>query len=136
MLFRLEDLLADKVVMDELAIKETAQALCDLQKTMKKKTACSSSAAAQSQAVVLQSPRPQQHKTIGSEYKYPSKVDRMLVALAEKKEGGERGEGTTLGNALPTTNIPPSQEQPPLSIDTDTDIKGVCDFVDLTRSAN
>ena len=135
MLFRLEDLLADKVVMDELAIKETAQALCDLQKTMKKKTACSSSAAAQSQAVVLQSPRPQQHKTSGSEYKYPSKVDRMLVALAEKKEGGE---GTTLGNALPTTNIPPSQEQPPLSNDTDTgpDIIRVCDFVDLTRSAN
>ena len=36
MLFRLEDLLADKVVVDELAMKETAQTLCDLQKTMKK----------------------------------------------------------------------------------------------------
>jgi len=109
MLFRLEDLLADTVIMDELAMKETARALCDLQKTMKKKTACSSS--------VLQSPQPQQHETSGS--KYPSKVDRMLVALAEKKEGGKREEGTTLGNT---------------AIDTDPDIKGVWDFVDLTRS--
>jgi len=79
-LFELEELLADKVVMDELAMKETARALCDLQKTMKKKTAYSSSAA-QSQAVVLQSPRSQQHKTSGSKYNYPSKVDRMLAAL-------------------------------------------------------
>lgn len=58
MFFRLEDLLADKVVVDELAMKETAQTLCDLQKTMKKKTACSSSAAC--------SKTPQQQKTGGS----------------------------------------------------------------------
>ena len=57
-LFELEDLLADTVIMDELAMKETAQTLCDLQKTMKKKTVYSSSAADQSQAVVVQSPRP------------------------------------------------------------------------------
>lgn len=115
MLFELAELLADNVVVDELAIKETAQALCDLQKATKTKKKISSSFGA------VQSPQPQQQKTSGS--KYPSKFDRML-ALAEKKRANAQPNTTAI------TNTPPSHID---SSDTSgPDIISVCDFVDLT----
>ena len=122
MLFALKDLVADTVIRDELAMKETAQTLCDLQKPMDKKNASLSSSAAR---CLIQSPPP----TSGS--KYQSKFDRMK-ALAEKKK--ELSEGADFTNATATTNTLPSQVLPLLSIDTDDDIICVCDFIDLTRS--
>jgi len=122
MLFALKDLLADTVIRDELAMKETAQTLCDLRKTMDKKNASLSSSAAR---CLIQSPPP----TSGS--KYQSKFDRMK-ALAEKRK--ELSEGADFTNATATTNTLPSQVLPLLSIDTDDDIICVCDFIDLTRS--